>query len=162
MNALTAEQAWNYFSLTLRKQIKLHIPMSVPKNDKRRNIWMTREATTMHKRKQEVWKHHEHTGYHMDYIRATSLKNEFTTLTRNLCRDFERKLASNMKDNSKDLWKYCKSKLKNKSRLGDMLKEDGNLTSEDQEKAELLNKYFKSVFTREDECDGRMRSTFDE
>ena len=42
-----------------------------------------------------------------------------------------------------------------------MLKEDGNLTSEDQEKAELLNKYFKSVFTREDECDGRMRSTFD-
>ena len=31
-----------------------------------------------------------------------------------------------------------------------MLKEDGSLTSEDQEKAELLNKYFKSVFTRED------------
>ena len=57
----------------------------------------------------------------MDYIRATSLKNEFTTLTCNLCRDFERKLASNMKDNPKDFWKYCNSKLKNKSGLGDML-----------------------------------------
>ena len=62
---------------------------------------MKREATTKHKIKQEAWKHYKHTGDHMDYIRATSLKNELTTLTRNLCRDFERKLASNMKDNPK-------------------------------------------------------------
>ena len=42
LNALTAKQAWSYFSLNLREQMKLHIPMSVPKkNDKRRKIWMT-------------------------------------------------------------------------------------------------------------------------
>ena len=31
-----------------------------------------------------------------------------------------------------------------------MQKEDGSLTSDDHEKAEILNKYFTSVFTRED------------
>ncbi|KAK2142378.1 hypothetical protein LSH36_963g00061 [Paralvinella palmiformis] len=72
------------------------------------------------------------------------------TLTRNLCRDFERELAANLKDNSKDFWTYCKSKLNNKTGLGDIQNEDGSLTSDDHEKAEILNKYFTSVFTRED------------
>ena len=43
--ALTAEQAWNYFLLTLREQMKLHIPMSVPNNDKLGKIRMTRELS---------------------------------------------------------------------------------------------------------------------
>jgi len=71
----------------------------------------------------------------MDYIHATTEKNEFTTPTRSLCRDFEWMLAA---------------KLNNKTSLGDIQKEDGSLTSVDHEKAELLNKYFTSVFTRED------------
>ena len=45
---------------------------------------------------------------------------------------------------------YCKSKLKNKTGLGDTMTDQGQLTSDDQEKAELLNRHFTSVFTRED------------
>ena len=63
---------------------------------------------------------------------------------------FERKLADNLKENPKYFWRYCKSKLKNKTGLGDMITDQGQLTSDDQEKAELLNRYFASVFTRED------------
>ncbi|KAK2155706.1 hypothetical protein LSH36_233g05050 [Paralvinella palmiformis] len=73
-------------------------------------------------------------------------KNEFTTLTRNLCRDFERKLAASLQDNPADF----KSKLNNKTGLGDIHKEDGSLTTDDHEKAETLNKYYTDVFTRED------------
>jgi len=36
-----------------------------------------------------AWKQYWLTGDRIDYIRATTEKNEFTTLTRNLCRDFE-------------------------------------------------------------------------
>jgi len=42
-----------------------------------------------HNKKLQAWKRCRLTGYRMDYIRATTKKNKFTTLTRNLCRDFE-------------------------------------------------------------------------
>ena len=150
MNSIFSDQAWTLFSSTLNDQMRKHIPTTIPKKDKRRKIWMTREATAKHKRKQQAWNKYKQTRDHDDYIRATTEKNEFITMTRNLCRDFERKLACSLKENPKDLWRYCKSKLNNKSGLGDMQQVNGNLTSDDREKAELLNTYFTSVFTRED------------
>ena len=112
-------------------------------------IWMTGEASAKFRKKQRAWKQYQNTKNYMDYVRATNEKNEFTTLVRNLSRDFERNLAKNLKNNPKDFWRYCKSKLKSRSRLGDLQRDDDSLTSEDTEKAELLNTYFTSVFTRE-------------
>ena len=86
----------------------------------------------------------------MDYICTNTEKNEFTTLTRNLCGHFELKLVDSLKDNPKDIWIYCKSKVQNKTGLGNIQNEDGSLTSDDYEKEEIINKYFTSVFTRED------------
>jgi len=86
----------------------------------------------------------------MDYIRATTEKSGITILTRNLCRDFEQKLAGSLKNNPKYFWRYSKSKLKNKTGLADIQKEDGSLIGNDHEKAEILNKYFTSLFKMED------------
>ena len=66
----------------------------------------TRETTAKHKRKQQAWKRYRQSGDRTDYIRATVEKNEFTTLTQNLCQTFERKLADNLKENPKDFWRY--------------------------------------------------------
>jgi len=76
-------------------------------------------------------------------------KTQLTMMTRNLCRDFEYNLARNVKQNSKAFWRYCKSKMKNRSKLGDLKTADGKLTGDDETKAELLNSFFVSVFTHE-------------
>jgi hypothetical protein len=70
-------------------------------------------------------------------------------MTRKLCRDFEHDLAHNIKTNPKAFWRYPNSKLKNKPKLGDLKQEDGSLTQDDGIKAELLNTFFSSVFTKE-------------
>ena len=70
-------------------------------------------------------------------------------MTRNLCRDFEYNLARNVKQNPKAFWRYCRSKIKNRSKLGDLKMADGKLTGEDETKADLLNSFFVSVFTHE-------------
>jgi len=49
LNALTVENAWTFFSSTLDDQMKKYIPKSVPNKNKRRNVWITREAVTKHK-----------------------------------------------------------------------------------------------------------------
>ena len=47
-------------------------------------------------------------------------------------------------------YQYVKSKTKPKENISSLLKEDGSLTKDDSEKAEVLNNYFSSVFTKED------------
>jgi len=72
-------------------------------------------------------------------------------MTRTLCREFERDVAKNIKTDPKVFWQYTNSKLKSRSKLGDLMDGGGKLTHDDNEKAELLNKFFTSVFfTQED------------
>ena len=62
----------------------------------------------------------------------------------------EMKLASEAKTNPSGVWKYAKSKISCKSGILDLKKEDSSRSKADAEKAELLNRFFKSVFTTED------------
>lgn len=55
-----------------------------------------------------------------------------------------------MKKNPKGFWKYVNSKCKFRSKIPDLERKDKTRTSDDQEKAELLNDYFKQAFTEED------------
>ena len=71
-------------------------------------------------------------------------------MTCNLEREFEIKLAEDVKTHPKSFWKYSNDKLKTRDKVNDLLKENGSLTKNDNEKAEVLNSFFKSVFTVED------------
>ena len=64
-------------------------------------------------------------------------------------RDFERKIAKNIKNNSKSLFKYAKSKSGVKPSVGPLIDYNGMLVSDDQYMSDLLNT-FASVFTTED------------
>mgnify|MGYP000403395009 CR=1 FL=1 len=70
-------------------------------------------------------------------------------LTRKLQKDFEKKLAREIKINPKAFWRYTNSKLKTRTKIGNLLNEDGSITTTSKEKADVLNKFFSSVFTEE-------------
>ena len=53
-----------------------------------------------------------------------------------------------MKD-PKAFWRYTNSKTNKRSTLGGMTKPDGQITQDDNEKAQILNNFFSSVFTQE-------------
>jgi frataxin-like iron-binding protein CyaY len=74
----SAEEAWECFANVLNQQMNSHIPRSVPKKQKRRNIWMTKEGTAKYRQKQRAWKSYKSSGNRIDYIRATTEKNEFS------------------------------------------------------------------------------------
>ena len=62
----------------------------------------------------------------------------------------EQMVAKSAKINPKMFYQYVKSKTKPKENISSLLKDDGKLTENDKEKAEVLNNYFSSVFTKED------------
>ena len=62
---------------------------------------------------------------------------------------YEEKIAKESKHNPRAFYSYTKSRIKCKTGIADLFKEDGTKTKSDAEKAELLNDFFQSVFTEE-------------
>ena len=63
---------------------------------------------------------------------------------------YEKDLAAKIKTNNKLFWGCVRSKLKTKSMIGQVEAPDGSLTDDSQDKANLLNNYFVSVFQTEE------------
>ena len=58
-------------------------------------------------------------------------------------------IASTIGKNLKSFWHYINSRMKTRSGIHSIQCPDGSTATSDQEKAELLNSYFASVFTDE-------------
>ena len=59
---------------------------------------------------------------------------------------FELSVAAGVKRNKKLFYTYINRKWRTKENLHSLLDEAGNVTTEDKEKAEVLNAFFTSVF----------------
>ena len=64
--------------------------------------------------------------------------------------NYKNKIASGMKHNPKQFWKYVSSKTNIEGKIADLHDTDGNLVTEDHGKAEIKNNHFARVFTKED------------
>ena len=65
-------------------------------------------------------------------------------------RNYEERLAENIKSDSKTFSSNVNSKRRTKVKVGLVKDTAGNEISKDKETAEVLNNYFSSVFTEED------------
>ena len=65
-------------------------------------------------------------------------------------KDYEERLANEIKENVNAFWKYVNNTKKTRSTLPNLKQSNGTFTSSDEQKAEALNNQFASVFTMED------------
>ena len=151
MNSMTLEEAYHTFKTNLL-ETELKCSKS-RKITKRKNLYMNRAAMQLRKRKKDLWRKYCQTQDILDHARFVRCRNQLRKLTRNLRKEYEIKLVSAIKQNPKAFWRYSSSRLKTKSRVEDLLDERGTLTSNSQAKAEILSRYFSSVFTVESNDD---------
>ena len=89
----------------------------------------------------------------LKYARA---RNKVTKLMRQAKRKFESNIARDSKTNPKAFWSHVRSKLKTKRGVAPLLenpKDKNSIKFSDEEKANILQKQFASVFTREPDGD---------
>ncbi|KAF1435562.1 hypothetical protein FQV21_0002216, partial [Spheniscus demersus] len=139
------QEGWTFFKKEVLKAQEQSVPVCRKKNGwGRRPAWLNGELLLGFRKKRRVyclWKKGQATqGEYRDLVR--SCREEMRKAKAQL----ERNLASVVKDNKKSFYKYINDKKRAKETLHPLLDAVGNIATEDEEKAEVLNAFFASVF----------------
>ena len=149
MNNKTATECWNILRGELDIAIEIYVPMKKQgKRSKKKHL--SKEAFRKIRYKQNMWRVYKHTGTDNDYDDYKEALNTATNEVRKSKRNFEHKLAENIKSDSKSFYAYVRSKQTVRDKVGPLEDNAGNIISQGFLVAEELNMHFSSVFTRED------------
>ena len=147
MGDMDLDGAYACFKSQLTKAV--HDCSSKRKKRGKTNLYADRTALQLRKKKRLLWSIYCRTQNVLDLARYKHCSNNLRRLTRILRKDYESKLAAGLKNNPKSFWRYSSTRLRTRCGLEDWRDENGTTVSVSQKKADILNKFFSSVFTVE-------------
>ena len=146
MKNKTATESWDILRSELDNSIDTYYVPMTKQGERSKKKHLSKEAFKKIRYKQDMWSSvYKHTGKDKDYEVCKKALNSATNQVRNSNRNFEHKLAQNIKSDSKSLYAYVRSKKNVRPMEGNA----GNIITQGCLMAEL-NLHFSSVFTRED------------
>ena len=146
-DGLNTLEAWDM----VKKEIHRAEDKCVPKKRRRVNcrpLWMQQNIMRVIRKKKRLWATYKKSKQYDEYLAYKRVERETKKLVLQAKRKFERKLAKEAKKKPKMFYSYLKSKTSNKSSVGP-LKDNDCVVSNDTDMANVLNKFFVSVFTAE-------------
>ncbi len=143
------EYCWKLFANRMAEGIRKFIPHKTANYGKPgRPLWMNALALEKVRKKTEAYKRYLNTREGRDFQQYARARNQARWESRKAKRSFEKQLARESKSNPKAFYNYVNGKLKTRAGVANLETKDGKATC-DQTKAEVLNNFFTSVFTRE-------------
>lgn len=149
----TVEEQWNMISSEIREAVDQCIPhkkynYAVIRH--RKPVWMNDRLLTRIRKKKAAFARFQQTRDGKEYLEYTRARKEAKAETRRAVREYERSVAKLAKRNPKAFYSYVNKKLKTVTTVNDLKDAAGNIVEDDMEKAEIMNRFFGSVFTVED------------
>ena len=148
ISGVDVEMDWNSLKLEIAKLRDKYVPYR--KNRNNRCKWVNKSVIKSRRAKNKAWVKYTESGKRQDLYEKYVLKlKKCSKLSRIAKRNFEKKLATNVKNNSKSFFSYVRSKQRTKEKVGPLKDKGGEVIIDDRLAANLLNEYFSSVFTNE-------------
>ena len=148
MEEMNVEQCWTFFSENVKAVINDTIPIHKDPKKKPKPPWMDHFCLKLVELKYRAWKRYTFSRNRIDYLEYCKIRNKVSRSVRYAKRKYERGISLEAKENPKSFWKFVKSKTKTRSGIGDLKNDSGEWISDDHEKANELNSFFSSVFTK--------------
>jgi len=143
------DEFWEHFYEQITQAMQKHIPISKGRASFRKP-WMNKCTAEAIDKKRRAWVRYQNCRSEVNHDEYKNCRDSATQTVREAKYSYEKSLADNIKTDNKSFWRYVKSKTKTKDGISDLIMEDGSLSKSDEEKANVLNQFFASVFTRED------------
>ena len=143
------DEFWEHFYEQITQAMQKHIPISKGRASFRKP-WMNKCTAEAIDKKRRAWVRYQNCRSEVNHDEYKNCRDSATQTVREAKYSYEKSLADNIKTDNKYFWRYVRSKTKTKDGISDLIMEDGSLSKSDEEKANVLNQFFASVFTRED------------
>ena len=101
--------------------------------------------------KKRAYRRYKSTHSQADKLEYTRIRRETKRLIKISKKLHELHIASNCKVNPKEFFRYVREKKTIKSTIGLLLSAEGEIVTDERETADILNDYFASVFTVEED-----------
>ena len=149
LNDLNCDEQWKFFTNVLYQGYEKYVPMQKSKY-KNKPVWLNNKCMRIIKKKYFLYKRYKESELHYDYQKYIEIRNKTKREIRKSVKEYERKISKESKKNVKGFWKYINLKLKRSTGICNLIKPNGDITQSEEEKANVLNDFFSSVFTKED------------
>ena len=142
------EDSWKCIKSCINDAIEISTPMCSPTGKKSKRF-MDKDTLEVVRKKHRLFRKWNKSKDPEDHVQYSKANNKSRKECRKAQMRYEEKIAKESKHNPRAFYSYTKSRIKCKTGIADLIKEDGTKTKSDAEKAELLNDFFQSVFTEE-------------
>jgi len=145
----TVNEKWMQLKMVLQQAIEKYVPKSGIKSKQNKCPWINHRLKKAIKSRNRMWKKYTFTNDYGDYLKYVDMRNNVVKEIRTAKNNFEKKLVNSIKMNPKSFYSYVRSRAKTKDKVGPLKDGNGKLILDDEDRAQLLNTYFSSVFTKE-------------
>ena len=142
---LNVENMWKEIHNHLNKMMKTHIPTKMS-SKKYHQPWITTKLKRLARRKQRAWRKAKTTNLPEHKEKYELVKKQTRQENRKAYHTYMNNLIED--DSNKNLWKFIKSRKQDTTGTAPLI-DQGITYSNDEDKANILNRQFCSVFTSE-------------
>ena len=151
---LSASELWDSIKCLLFSLMEKYVPTKTIKGDKNHKPWITRDVRTIRHKERHLYKKARNSSSQRDLHKYKKIKARAQKLQRQAYWTYVNTIIDSTDDTEKPssqkrFWRYIKSLRKDNTGVAP-LKENGRLYTEPKAKANILNRQYQSVFTRED------------
>ena len=139
---------WDELQSNVNQAVSKFIPKSKNGMSKGPN-WLDKTVLESVKFKHKMWNKFQKHNTSENWSTYIQVRNRATKVVKMAKRNSEWRVVMEIKSNPKNFWNMVNRKTKMKPGITDLETKEGNKITYDKEKAEELNNFFVSVFTKE-------------
>jgi len=145
----SVHESWDLLTGKLTGMVERNVPLCKQRS-RQRPVWLTDEIMRLIRLKRRKWRVFKQQRTAVSEEEYKKVEKEVAKKIRNGKRRMEKELAFGQDRNKRNFNRYVKSKTKSRVTVGPLKTADGRMVDSDKDMADVLNSFFKSVFTKED------------
>ena len=149
MKEKSVEETWTMIELKYNEIVSKFVPETKRRN-KKKLTFLSRTTKKMINKRERLFRIYKRTGRDVDFAKYKEVRNAVNSAIRKEKLEETNKRCLVFKDNKKAFFSYVRSKQKSQVSTLHVKSRNGSMTQTQEEAAEELSVYFKSVYTNED------------